>query len=360
MPALVITGYRAMTPGVYRPQSPPKDVTVAREDVQDFVDAVNRKMQSGAPVVLKIQHVDGLASIECGVLSRAEMRGDDAFVDISILTDAIYQGKIVRTQQQVYDGLRTGMMTCSWEGWNNYQSPAYTGDRTFRIWPTAYAVLLGGDQPAIPSAIPAAAGENTDPSGVYLFGVATAPVGGNSPRERGSAEMTLEQALAKIVELEAKIADLTAAADKDKEAEVVAARERATAAERKATDATTELTTVKSKLAEYAQKDADALKVKAGELQKVVLEKVLAAKRPALETKLAAMDSDATRVQFLELMTDNLDGLQADPAKLADGDPDKGGDKITAMNKAAETRAAEKHIPFAVALEQLVREKEQE
>ena len=250
------------------------------------------------------------------------------------------------------------MMTCSWEGWHNYSNPAYTGDRTFLVWPTGYAVLLGGDQPAIPSAIPAAADENTDPAGEFLRGVATAPVGGNSPRERGSAAMTLEQALEKIKELEAKIAELEKAADKVKDSDPESAPETAAAMER-ATAAEGKLTAANAELAKYRAAEAEALRVKCADLAKTVTEKVLPARREGLTAKLAAMDSDAVRVQFLEIMAENLDGLQADPAKLAEGDPESdGSDPFESKVKAAEKLAADKGIGFAQAYAEVTTKEE--
>jgi hypothetical protein len=342
MDPILIERYRAMTPGVYRPQSPPKDVTVARADIVDFVDAVNIKREKGAPVVLKVEHRGSLDAIECGILQRAWMEGDDAYIDIAVLSDAIYKGQIVRTQQQVADGIRTGMMTCSWEGWNNYKSPAYTGDRSFRIWPDSYAVLLGGDQPAIPSAIPAAAADNTDPAGEYLRGVASAPERGISSTERGQS-VTIEQALAKIAELEAKIKEMETAADKGKDAEVVAAQERVKAAEAKTAASETEL-------AKYRTQEAEALKVKCADLTKTVTEKLLPAKRPEFANQLAAMDSDASRVRFLALIDMNIPELTPEQAQLAAGDAEKDSDPVAHTTKRAETMAAERKISFREAL----------
>lgn len=348
----ILLTYRAMLPGVYRPQSPPRDVTVTAAEIADFVDAVNRKQEIGAPVVLKLEHRDGQDAIECGVLRRAWIDGEAAWIEIAVLSDAVYKGEVVRTQQQIADGIRTGMMTCSWEGWYNYQSPAYTGDRKFRVWPTGYAVLLGGDQPAIPSAVPAAAADNTDPAGIYLRGIATAPVRGEDPLGKGEDTMTLEQAMAKIAELEAKIAEMEKAADKGKDAEVSAATERATAAEGK-------LTKAEAELARFRQAEADALKVKAGALETAVLAKVLPGQRDAMKAKLAAMDSDATRVQFLELMDPALPALSAEDEKLGKGDePADASDPQGATIKAAEKLAESEKITYSEALKRVIAEKQ--
>lgn len=335
---IIIAGYRAMTPGVYRPASPPRDVTVEDADINDWIDAVNIKAEKGAPVVLKVQHRDALEAIEVGTVQRAWKSGADAYIDIAVLSDAIYKGEIVRTQQQLADGIRTGMMTCSWEGWYNYQSPGYTGDRTFRVWPTGYAILLGGDQPAIPSAIPAAANDNIDPTGIYLRGIATAPARGVNPPERGNAmALTLEEAMKEIEALKAKIKDLEAAADKGKSDEVATATKRATSAEGRATAAEAEL-------AKYRQAEADALKAKCADLTETVLKRVIPGKRDGLKAKLEAMDGDATRVQFLESMADNLPELTPEQKKTLNGEADgadaeakKVSEQKKAINAAADT-----------------------
>ena len=105
--------------------------------------------------------------------------------------------------------------------------------------------------------------------------------------------------------------------------------------------------------------EAEALQVKCADLAKTVTEKVLPARREGLTAKLAAMDSDAVRVQFLELMSENLDGLQADPAKLAEGDPESdGSDPFESKVKAAEKLAADKGIGFAQAYAEVTTKEE--
>ena len=293
-------------------------------------------------------HAEGLAGIECGLLERAWIEGEDAYLDIIVLTDAVSKGEIVRTLDQIADGLETGMMSASWSGWiGGYKNETYTGDRTFNLWPTGYAVLPGNTQPAIPPGEPIAADENQDSAGVFLRGVTKAPDGGDSPTERGQ-EMTPDEALKMIADLKAEIVELKAEIKELKGSGDEEATEKAEALEKQNTD-------LKSKVEKFEDAENEALKVKAEELQKSVLDKTLPANREKLTEKITAIEDSHERVQFLELMDEILPELEIDPEKLEAGEvEDDEGDPLLKTFNAAEKLAKEKSITFKEALEQMI------
>ena len=302
-----ITGYKALSPGKYRPQTPPKEVTVTAADVRDFVDAINIKYAKGVPVTLTFTHSQGLEGIEVGVLERAELRGEDAYIDMAVLTDAISKGEIVRTLEQMADGIETGMMGASWEGWQGgYMNDSYTGERRFNVWPTGYAILPGKMQPAVPPGVPIAADENQDSAGVFLHNVTIAPDGGNSPIE-GGHEVELKEALAMIATLKAEIAELKKAKAEESDKDELAAKD-------------TEINDLKAEVKVHEDAAEVALETHANELQKTVLEKVLAANREEVEKDLKAMDKPAERVQFLEMLDKSIKPIEAKGTKLGAGD----------------------------------------
>lgn len=340
-----ITGYKALSPGIYRPQTPPKEITTTAEDVQEWVEAVNIKYSIGNPVTLMFTHAEGLAGIECGLLERAWMVGEDAYVDIVVLTDAISKGEIVRTLDQIADGIETGMMATSWEGWQGgYKNDTYTGDRTFNVWPTGYAVLPGSNQPAIPPGVPITADENQDSAGVFLRNVTMAPDGGNSPIERGQ-EMT-----------EKEIADLKAENVRLKE-ELAELKKSIAAEDNETSEAlVNENTDLKAKVKVFEDAEEAALKTKAKELQKSVLDRTLAANRPDVEKQILAIEDSHLRVQFLTAMDKSLPELKLDDEKLNAGDADDdGSDPKMKIVNAAEKLAKEKSIPFKEALGQIIK-----
>lgn len=337
-----IIGYKALSPGLYRPSTPPKQIETTAADVHEWSEAVNIKFAKGVPVTLMFTHAEGYEGVECGILEKSYMKGDIAYVDIAVLADAIVKGEVVRTIDQIADGLETGMMSASWEGWQGgYKNETYTGDRTFNLWPTGYAVLPGSTQPAIPPGVPLAADENQDSAGVFLRNVTIAPDGGNSPTEGGhEMALNLEQALEEIVKLKAEIAELKKAKSaEDDEASKVMASEN---------------TELKGKVKKFEDAAEVALKVKAEELQKSVLDKTLAAKRDDLKVKIEAIEDSHQRVQFLELMDESLEELEIDPEKLEAGEVDDGSDPVATQVKAAEKLATEKGITYTEALEQIV------
>ena len=322
-----ITGYKALSPGKYRPQTPPKVITITAQDVKDWVDAVNIKYNIGNPVTLTFTHSQGLAGIEVGVLEKAYLRGEDAYIDMAVLVDAVHKGEIVRTLEQIADGIETGMMSASWEGWQGgYANETYTGKRNFSVWPTGYAVLPGKTQPAIPPGVPISADENQDSAGVFLRNVTIAPDGGNSPTERGH-EMTLEEAIKMIATLKAEIVELKKSQAEESNKDELAVKDK-------------EIKDLKAEVKVHEDAAEVALETKAGELQTKVLEKVLAGNRKTTEEDLKALDSPAERVQFLEMLDNSLSPIEAGGTKLDAGDEPGDGEeadeekKIDAQQKA--------------------------
>ena len=317
MEPVTIKHYKVLSPGTYSPS--PQEIIITANDVQDYVDAVNIKEKLGVPVAIKYMHRDGVQSIAIGKQINAVREDDNAFVDLVFTMDAEFDGVVMATVDQMVSGLQDQILQGSMEAYPGYSSPAYTGKRVFGIWPTAWAVLPAGEQPAIPPKL--IAGE----SEISLICISGAPDGGNSPIERGQ-EMTLEEAIKMIATLKAEIAELKKAKAEESDKDELAAKD-------------TEIKDLKAEVKVHEDAVEAALETKANELQKTVLEKVLAANRSEAEKKLKAMDKPAERVQFLELLDITIKPIEAAGTKLGAGDDtDKEGGtekvKIDAQKKA--------------------------
>ena len=321
----ILKHYKVLSPGTYSPS--PKEITITAQDVQDYVDAVNIKEKLGVPVSIKYMHRDGIQSIPIGKQVNAVLEGDSAYADLVLSMNAEFDGVVMATIEQMASGLQDQILQGSMEAYPGYSSPAYTGDRVFGVWPTAWAVLPAGEQPAVPPKL--IAGELE----LSLIRITGAPTRGISLTERGQ-EMTLEEALKVIAELKAEIATLKKAK-----------------AEEVNTDLEAKAKTITELEAENKELKAEAEKVietKAKELQTKVLDKVLAANRPKVEEKIKAMDSPAERVQFLEMLDVSLAPIEADKTKLNAGDDPGDGEatsaeKTIAAQKKAIIKAADDH-----------------
>lgn len=319
----IIKHYKVLSPGTYSPH--PKEVTITAQDVIDFIDAVNKKQELGTPVAIKYAHRPGISSIPVGKLVNGIIEGVDGYADIEISMNAEFDGVVMATIDQIITGLESQILQGSMEAYQKYKSEAYTGDRTFGLWPTAWAVLPAGEQPAVPPKL--IAGE----SEITLVCISGAPMRGDSPTERGQT-MTLEEAIAMIATLKAEIAELKKAAADESNADDIAAKDK-------------EITDLKAEVKVHEDAVEEALETQATELQKTVLKKVLAANRPKIEEDLKAMDSPAMRVQFLNMLDTSLVPLKAGDTKLGAGD-DPGDGEETSEEK---TIAAQKKAINAAA-----------
>ena len=333
MEPVTIKHYKVLSPGTYSPS--PQEIIITANDVQDYVDAVNIKEKLGVPVAIKYMHRDGVQSIAIGKQINAVREDDNAFVDLVFTMDAEFDGVVMATVDQMVSGLQDQILQGSMEAYPGYNSPAYTGERVFGLWPTAWAVLPAGEQPAVPPKL--IAGE----SEISLICISGAPIRGDGLIERGQ-DMTLEEALKEIATLKAEIAELKKAATK----------EDAEASEAVAT----ENTDLKSKLKVFEAAEATALKTKAEELEKSVLEKTLAGNREDLKTQIDTIEDSHQRVQFLEIMDKSLTKPEVKKEKLNAGEvvEDDTEDPYLKKVNAAEKLAKEKNIPFVQALEQIV------
>jgi len=322
----ILKHYKVLSPGTYSPS--PKEITITAQDVQDYVDAVNIKQKLGVPVSIKYMHRDGVKSIPVGKQVNAVLEGDSAFADLVISMDAEFDGVVMATISQMVDGLQDQILQGSMEAYPGYSSPAYTGERVFGVWPTAWAVLPAGEQPAVPPRL--IAGE----SEISLIRITGAPTRGISLTERGQ-EMTLEEALKMIADLKGQLAELKKSKAEESNADELAVKDN-------------EITDLKAEVKVHEDAAEVALETKAKELQTKVMDKVLAANRPETEKKIALLDSPAKRVQFLEMLDVSLPEIKVDKTKLNAGDAPGDGDesseeKTIAAQKKAIIKAADDH-----------------
>lgn len=297
----MIRHYKVLSPGKYSPSPEPIEITA--EDVQDFIDAVNIKHELGVPVAIKYAHRDGLMAIPVGRMSNGKVENGEGFVDLEVLIPAEYDGIQVASINQICDGLERGILQGSMEAFRKYQSEAYTGKRVFGIWPTAWAVLPAGEQPAVPPK-KIAAGES------MVIRLTGAPQRGNSPTERGQ-EMTLEEALKEIARLKEELAELKKSKAEDASKEELEAKDK-------------EIADLKAEVQKYENKAAEDLKEKADTKAKEVLEtRVLAANREAMKADLDSMDSER-KLQFCEMLEKTLPEIKAKEPKTGTGDSSSG------------------------------------
>ena len=190
-----IKDYKLLAPGEYNPSTGKLIVTDA--DVKDFVDAINLKAMVDVPTAIVYDHRGKAKAIPVGTMVSATYRDGNAYGNMSLEMDAQEDGKTLATIDQMQVGLQNKILQGSMEAYRNYKSKAYTGARKFGLWPTAWAILPAGVQPAVPPNI--AASEGADE--IVWLTLNEAPEEGKSPNRKG-AEMTLEE-LGKLVEANA-------------------------------------------------------------------------------------------------------------------------------------------------------------
>lgn len=181
--------YPLLRPGHYVPASGPEfDVDAA--GVAEMAEALNLRYSKGQPCSLIMGHDSDTTQ---GVIAATLADGD------------------VCSAALVYmpwfdSGLRTGAYGLSMEAVQNYASEAYTDGRTFKLWPTAWAILPAGEQPACPPGQPLAAREQNGKT--IRLATVTAPIRGSEPQ--GKEAGVMEELTKQIAALTASVGDLTA------------------------------------------------------------------------------------------------------------------------------------------------------
>jgi len=271
--------------------------------------AVNMLHATGKPV----QMIDGHRSTNFLGAMPATRTGLDGKLRAAIVGD-----------MNTIAGLRERALSLSIEAKQFYNSEEYTKGEEFRYWPTAWAVIPAGTQPAVTPGEPLAA-EEIDNNPVRLYAQETNPNRGDDPRK--GDDMDLEK---KIEALEAS------EAVKDS---TISALE-------------TENSELKSKL-EAAEKERDsfvqakeAAEIEAAE--KVVetkLEEMLAKKLPGkreqLKADIMAAEGSEARSEMIELLDRNVPDMTAPEQVLhaGDGKPEEKKDNADNAIEAAEKRA---------------------
>ena len=293
----VAFNYPAFRPGTFT-ASVGGEFDVEPEDVDNMAEAVNKLYSLGHPVAMIDGHGSGSA---IGIMPAARVE------------DGVMRACVVGDWWAV-DGIKQGVYGLSVEAMRDYSSEAYTGGETFKYWPTAWAVLPAGEQPAVPPGEPIAAKE-PEHKPVRLYAQEQAPPGGASPNERGQVM--------------------------DKEIEA-----RIEALEKSLADGREELSTLKaengelkSKL-EAAEKERDELKqateaaqIEAAEKEvEGKTEELLARKLPGvrekIQTRIEAAEGPQAKLAVIKDMDELFDDMTTDEQKLyaSEGKPDVGGE----------------------------------
>ena len=294
---------------------------VTKDDCAQMADAINRLYSIGHPVAL----IDGHGSGETvGTIPAARMDGD------------VLRGAMV-VDWWVASGVREGTFGLSVEANRDYSSDAYTGGETYRYWPTAWAVLPAGEQPAVPPGEPLAANEKNEKP-VRLYACETAPDRGDLPHGKEADTMDTKELEARIAALEeSKQATDQKVAALEKERDELKAQNEELAAKVKAAEdekAAAELAAAEAAVTERAQT------IMAAESRPGVREK--------MEKKLAAAEGVEAKGALLDAWESVMDEAQIKEAKLraseskpdSDSSGESNGDKILA--EAEKIMAAEK------------------
>lgn len=296
---------------------------VEREDCAQMADAVNRLYTLGHPVSLISGHGSGDV---VGVMPAARMDGD-------VLRAAMV------VDWWVASGVREGTFGLSVEANRDYASDAYTEGEMFAYWPTAWAVLPAGEQPAVPPGEPLAAEEKKEKP-VRLYAQETAPEGGVSPIERGqdmSAELEgrIEKLEAAQAEKAEKITTL--------EGENSELKAKLEAAEQERDQLKQEKESADLAAAEAAVTDR-ANTIMAAEARPGVREKMQKRLEAAegVDAKNGLLDAWETVIGENEIESAKLRASEAKP---------EGEDSTDSRIQAAEQRAKNENIPFLKALE---------
>ena len=316
-----ILNYPAFRPGSFSAQVG-GDIEITTAEVEKTSEAVNKLYQLGQPVAL----IDGHNSSDAlGVIPAS-------YVD----ADSVMRAALIGDWYAL-DGILNGTSGLSIEAIRNYSSDAYTDGEEYPFWPTAWAVLPAGQQPAIPPGEPIAAADDNDKP-VRLYAHEQSPERGVDPHGKGDAEMTdlekrIEALEAKQTENESEISTLKAENGELKGKLEAAEKER------------DELKQAK----EAAEVEAAEKAVEA-KLEEVLAKK-LPGKREQFKADVMAAEGAEARLSMIELLDRNVPDMSADEQVLhaAESGPE-GKDEGDKLLEAAEARAKSDHISFGDAL----------
>lgn len=327
----IIMDYPLARPGVYT-AAVGGEFEIKPDDVQMLAEAINRLYELGKPVAL----IDGHGSGDyCGFIPAARVEGD------------ALRGALVIRDWYMWTGISTGAFGLSMEANVDYTSEAYTGGETFPYWPTAWAVLPAGEQPAIPAGEPIAAAEAPRP--VRLYAAEQAPAGGNSPTGKGDEQMDeLKEKLAQLEAAQQEQADKIAALETERDG----LKDQLTAAEQERDQLKAEK--------QAAELEAEEAAVTEG--LNAVMAAAVPGVRARMQERIAAAETLETRKALLsawepladkdELAKARLQAKESKPASETKDEADR-------TLEAAEKLAADKGISFVKALE-MVNRKEDE
>jgi hypothetical protein len=319
----VLFDYPAMRPGVYHASVGGK-FEVDKAQVEEMTEAVNMLYGLGQPVAL----IDGHGSTESvGVMPAARVEDD---VMRAVLVGGWW----------VIAGIREGTSGLSMEAIRDYKSDAYTGGKTFAYWPTAWAVLPAGEQPAIPPGEPMLAAKDRNIKPVRLYAQETAPKGGVSPKERGQDTMTIEELTKQVTDLTSKVSAL--------EAEKTELSSKLTAAEQE-----------RDKLRTANEQREQEAAIAAAETEaETMLNRKLPGVREGAKAEIEACEGADAKRALIATLDKVLPDMTAEEQKLhaGEGKPDVGGeekDEADRKLEAAEKLCKDENIPMAQALERV-------
>jgi hypothetical protein len=295
------------------------DFTVAPADVSQTARAVDIKYRVGVPAGLKDGHYSKIA---LGTMPAARVDENNKM-----------RAAIVGDWMTI-NGLRNGTLTLSIEADRDYSSEAYTAGEEFKYWPTAWAVLPVGEQPAVPPGEPLAASEETKKP-VRLYAHETAPDGGICPEERGRDTMTPDEMTKKLADIEAAQGD-AATKTSELEATIADLTAKLAAANKELDDMKGEKEAVQVAAAEKAVEDRTKILL-ASEQRPGIREKI-SGKLAAAEghaAKAVLLDAFESMVDETELVAARLHASEAKPVETKT-------DADSVMDDAEKIQAAEK------------------
>lgn len=282
--------------------------SVNESNIEQTSRAVNMLHATGTPV----QMIDGHRSKTFLGAMPASRVGTNGKIRAALVGDP-----------NTIAGIRERALGLSIEAKQHYSSEEYTKGEEFRYWPTAWAVLPVGTQPAVTPGEPLAASE-IDNNPVRLYAQETNPNRGNDPRKGDDMEdrARIEALEAEKVESAGTISTL--------EAEVGKLKGKLEAAEKERDD---------YKAAEEQKVIEAAEKVVETKLDEM-LDRKLPGKREAIKADIMAAEGAEARTAMIELLDRNIPDMSAEEQKLnaGKGDPE-GKDKIDIAMEAAEKRA---------------------
>lgn len=182
--------YPLARPGTFEPETGGQ-LTLGMPEVLDLAEALNTLTKVGKTCSLIAGHG---SEFSLGSIPAAMIEGEVCYGCL------------------VYDmgwdsGIRTGAYSLSMEAQRDFGDPAYTGGKTFSIFPTAWAVLPANVLPALPPGQPlAASGKKENTVRVRL--AIGAPDRGITPQGKEADGMDPKELEVKIATLEAELAKL--------------------------------------------------------------------------------------------------------------------------------------------------------